>query len=188
MRPNLWRVVSTFVGLWSLAGLTACGVRSQQAPALRIAVLPILDALPLYVAQQEGYFEAEGIPVDLIPAGSAAERDQLLQAGQVDGMINDLVALALANREGTNLVAVRYAMVATPEFRQFGILASGTSTLMVPGDLRHVPVGISEGTVIEYVTDRLLLAEGLLPSEIKTLGTGYSSETNGEKILSSCLL
>ena len=53
------------------------------------------------------------LQVELIPAASAAERDQLLQAGQVDGVITDLVALALYNKEQTEVVAVRYAMVPT---------------------------------------------------------------------------
>lgn len=153
-----------------VTGINACESRHGVPETLRIAVLPILDTLPLYVAKEEGYFSAEGITVEFVPAGAAAERDQLLQAEQVDGVISDLVALALANRSSTRLTAVRYAMVATPQSPQFRILASGESSLSRPGDLRHVPIGVSEGTVIEYVTARLLQAEGLRAGEIETLG------------------
>jgi NitT/TauT family transport system substrate-binding protein len=150
--------------------MAACRPKSVAPSVLRIAVLPILDTLPLYVAQRERYFEAEGIRVEFVAAGSAAERDQLLQAGQVDGVISDLVALALANREGIRLVAVRYAMTATLQDPQFRILASASSGLSTPGDLRGVPIGVSQGTVIEYVTDRLLQAEGLVPDDIRAVG------------------
>jgi NitT/TauT family transport system substrate-binding protein len=145
------------------------GCRKPESGTLRIAVLPILDTLPLYVAEAEGYFAAHGITVELIPAASAAERDQLLQAGQIDGFITDLVALALYNRDATQVVAVRYAMVPTADFAQFRILAAAQSGITTAEGLRGVPIGVSEGTVIEYVTHRLLEAEGLPTDAIATL-------------------
>jgi len=148
---------------------TGCQRGGVSTQPLRFAVLPILDTLPLYVAEAEGYFEAEGIDVTLIPAGSAAERDQLLQAGQVDGVITDLVALALYNRDATSVIAVRYAMVPTPTFAQFRILAAGPSGPTTPADLVDVPIGVSEGTVVEYVTERVLAAEGLSPDSVRVL-------------------
>jgi len=152
-----------------LGVLMLIGCRRPEAGALRIAVLPILDTLPLYVAEAEGNFSTQGIEVDLIPVASAAERDQLLQAGQIDGFITDLVALALYNRESVQVIAVRYAMVPTADFAQFRILAASKSGITTVEGLRGVPIGISEGTVIEYVTHRLLEAEGLPREAIATL-------------------
>ncbi len=152
-----------------LGAVVLTGCRKQEAGALRIAVLPILDTLPLYVAEAEGYFAAQGVEVELIPAASAAERDQLLQAGQIDGFITDLVALALYNRDATQVVAVRYAMVPTADFAQFRILAAAQSGITTVEGLRGVPIGVSEGTVIEYVTHRLLEAEGLPTDAITAL-------------------
>ena len=159
-------LVSLAVSFGALLG--GCGGKAVPTP-LRIAVLPIVDALPLYVAQQEGYFADQGIEVELVPASSAAERDQLLQAGQIDGMITDLVALALYNHDATQVIGLRYAMVPTAQSPQFRILASAASGYTTPADLAGVPVGVSEGTVIEYVTDRLLAAAGVPYSEIETL-------------------
>lgn len=154
--------------------LTGC--RKPETGALRIAVLPVLDALPLYVAEAEGYFAAQGIAVELIPAASAAERDQLFQAGQIEGFITDLVALALYNRETPQVIAVRYAMVPTVDFAQFRVLAAAQSGISAVEDLRGVPIGVSEGTVIEYVTHRLLEAEGLPTDAIVTLAVPKISD------------
>jgi NitT/TauT family transport system substrate-binding protein len=129
-------------------------------------VLPILDSLPLYVAEAEGYLVEAGVEVEFIAAASAAERDQLLQAGQADLVITDLVALALYNREANEVIAVRYAMVPTASSAQFRVLASGASGHRTPADLAGVAVGVSEGTVIEYVTNRLLSAEGLAEEDL----------------------
>jgi len=146
--------------------LSGCTGAVPETVPLRIGVLPILDALPLYVAESEGFFAEAGVQVTLIPVASAAERDQLLQAGQLDGVINDLVAVALYNRELPRLLVVRYAMQATPTTPQFRILAAGNSAIVSSSDLRGVQIGLSQGTVIEYVTERVLQREGLLPTEI----------------------
>jgi NitT/TauT family transport system substrate-binding protein len=148
--------------------LAGCGGRAEPA-TLRIGVLPILDALPMYVAAEEGMFAERGVEVAFVAAASAAERDQLLQAGEVDAIVTDLVALALYNRDDARVVAVRYAMTPTPEFAQFRVMASRLSGIVSPEELVGVEIGISEGTVIEYVTDRMLEAEGLSPGEVESL-------------------
>jgi NitT/TauT family transport system substrate-binding protein len=142
---------------------------SDEPVTLRIAVLPILDALPMYVAQQEGLFEKHGVEVEFIPVASAAERDQVITSGQADGMINEAVSTLFYNQDETQIQIVRFARTATPSSPQFFILASGQSGITNVADLKGVAVGISEGTVIEYLTDRLLEAEGFTQEEIQTV-------------------
>lgn len=150
---------------------TACSSVAQtpEPVTLRIAVLPILDALPMYVAQTNGYFNSEGVEVEFIPVSSAAERDQVMSAGQADGMINDLISTLLYNQDETQIQVVSFARTATPEFPQFRILAAKDSGINDVEDLKGVEIGISEGSVIEYTTDRLLEAEGFTPLEISTI-------------------
>jgi NitT/TauT family transport system substrate-binding protein len=134
-----------------------------------MAVLPILDALPMYVAQQEGLFDKHGVKVELIPASSAPNRDQLITAGQADGMINEIVSTLLYNKDQTQVQIVRFARTASPEAPMFRILAAADSGINSVEGLKGVEIGISEGTVIEYLTDRLLQAEGLTSEDIKTI-------------------
>ena len=54
-------------------------------------------------------------------------------------------------------------------YGHFFILASGQSGINTPEGLKNVEIGVSQGTVIEYVTERLLQAEGLSANEILTL-------------------
>jgi NitT/TauT family transport system substrate-binding protein len=143
--------------------------QSAEDPTIRLALLPILDALPIHVAQEEGYFEEEGINVEFIPVASAAERDQIMAAGQADGMINDLVSTLLYNQSSPQIQIVSFARTATPDFPQYRVLAAGDSGISSAEDLKGVEIGISEASVIAYTTDRLLEAEGLTPDEIKTV-------------------
>ncbi|OGO41713.1 MAG: hypothetical protein A2W36_02525 [Chloroflexi bacterium RBG_16_58_14] len=167
----------------ALSTLAACSAAATPSPApttqapempaepvkLRMANLPILDTLPMYVAQQEGLFEKHGVTAEFIPAASAAERDQIFAAGQADGMINDGISTLFYNQDQTQIQIVRFARTATSTFPQYMILASAQSGIDSVDGLKGVEIGISQGTVIEYITDRLLQAAGLSAEEIKTV-------------------
>ena len=139
-----------------------------EDPSLKLGLLPVLEALPMYVADAQGYFKEAGVQVEFVPTASAAERDQLMQAGQIDGMINDLVSTVLYNKDEQKIAVVRFARTATPEIAQYSILAAKDSGIQTAQDLKGVEIGISDGTVIAYVTDRLLQLEGLTAEDIKT--------------------
>lgn len=156
------------IGVISIAACTQTSPQDEPV-ALKMAVLPILDALPMYVAQENGYFEVHGVEVEFIPVSSAAERDQVMAAGQADGMINDLISTFLYNQDDVQIQVVSFARTATPEFPQFRILAAKNSGIESVEDLKGVEIGISEGSVIEYTTDRLLEAEGFSEMEIVTI-------------------
>jgi len=148
---------------------TEAPTATPEPVAMRSGVLPIIDALPMFVAQNKGYFEANGLKVELVPVASAAERDQLLQAGEIDGMINDMVSTLLYNKEQVQVVTVGFARTASATYPQYRILASANSGITTAEGLKGVEIGISEGSVIAYTTDRLLQAEGLTPDDIKTV-------------------
>ncbi len=148
--------------------LVACTSPAEPA-TLKIAVLPIIDTLPMYVAQQEGLFAKHGVNVEFVPVASAPERDQILAAGQADGTINETLAVMLFNKESAQMQVVRYALRPTEGHGHFFIIASGQSGITAVDGLKNIEIGVSQGTVIEYVTDRLLQAEGFTADEIKTV-------------------
>ena len=157
--------------------LTACGQAAPNSPeepemeqvTLKIAVLPIIDTLPLYLAQQEGFFANHGVEVELVPVASAPERVQLEVSGQVDGSINETLSVMQFNKESVQMQAVRYALRPAKGYGHFFILASGASSITAPDGLKNVEIGVSQGTIIEYVTERLLAAKGLSADEMKTI-------------------
>jgi NitT/TauT family transport system substrate-binding protein len=132
-----------------------------QSPSLRIALLPILDAFPYYVAEAKGYFEEYGLNVKAVPVASGLERDQLMQSGAIDGMLNEMITTANFNRNRVQVKTVIAARKAYPQYPLFRLLSAPGSGLSTTSDLVGVPIGISKNTIIEYVTDRLLTADGL---------------------------
>lgn len=176
----LW--IPLFILLIINLSLSACTQKpastnsAAEKVTLKVAVLPVLDALPMFVAQQEDLFETQGVSVELVPVAAAPERDQLIASGRVDGMINEVLSTAYSNREETQLQVVRYARAATSEAALFSILATGKSDIQTVEALRGVEIGISEGTVIDYLTDRLLQAEGLPKEAIRTVAVPKISD------------
>lgn len=168
----LYVLLATLLGSMLLA---ACAPEAApETPAaepvtLKMALLPILDAVPVFVAQQEGLFAKHNLTVEIIPVGSAPERDQVIAAGQADGMVNEIVSVMLYNKEQVQVQIVRYAQAASQSTAHFYVLAAPQSGITEVSGLKDVEIGISQGTVIEYLTDRLLQAEGLDASEIKSI-------------------
>ncbi len=85
-----------------LASVCSCGNKDNKTVPdkvqikdgneyIRIAYLPILDALPFFVAQERGVFEKEGLKVKLIPFTSHMDVDTALIGGSVDGAFTDIV-------------------------------------------------------------------------------------------------
>jgi NitT/TauT family transport system substrate-binding protein len=148
--------------------LAACG-GEEEPVTLKLAMLPIMDTLPAHVAQEQGYFADENLVVEFLPVGSAPDRDQLIKSGQADGMVNELLSTMFYNSESPEVITVRYARKATPQFPHFYILAASDSDINTVEEMSGHEIGISEGTIIEYSTDRLLQEAGLSTGDYETI-------------------
>ncbi|PKM82721.1 MAG: metal ABC transporter substrate-binding protein [Firmicutes bacterium HGW-Firmicutes-14] len=175
MRKRLVLITAAFLSLVLFAGLFAgCGTNKtgseKKDQSLKIGVLYIEDNLPLFVAEAEKRFEKAGIDVALVPFPSAAERDAAIQAGQIDGEAADIVAASLLKKGGTDVRITSITLGVTPEEGRFVLLGSPDSEFNSVSDLADVDIAISENTIIEYITDMLLLRNGLEKDQIKKLG------------------
>ena len=153
------------------ASITVCFASSSHLIArdsqpLKVALLPIIDSLPYYIAEADGDFKKAGIQVKMLPVMSGLNRDQLMQAGEVDGMLNELTTVANFNRKNSQVKAVYSIRSAHAKYPMFRLVASPGNKLNKVSDLSGASIGISKNTIIEYMTDRLLQAEGLDPARL----------------------
>ncbi len=146
--------------------LAGCGKTTSAPPAaspekeepLVIGLMPDVESIPLIVAEKNGYFEAAGADVELEIFQSARDRDSALQAGLLDGMVTDMVAVIFARTGGTPLKIIS---------RTDGnilLLGDGVESL---ADLSGKSVGLSTNTVMEFSLDQMLLAAGMDPAAIE---------------------
>jgi NitT/TauT family transport system substrate-binding protein len=130
----------------------------QAGSPLTVGIMPDIDSIPFIVAQERGYF-SENITLEVFK--SPMDRDSALSSGSIDGTISDVLAVCLA-REGdfevyiTSMTNGRYGVIARPE-----------SAIDSPRQLEGKDVAMSLNTVIEYVTDRMVTAQGGDPALVK---------------------
>ena len=170
---KLVRLVSVVLLIALLATIVAgCVPAKPEEAKLKLALIPVLDTIPIFIAEQNGYFAEQGITVETIPVKSPQERDVLVTTGQVDGVLTDLQSVGLLNKDGAKLKAVYTARRPFPDAPMFRILAGPKTAINAAADLKGVQVGISANTVMEYLTDRMLAGEGLKPDEIAKIEIG----------------
>jgi len=164
MKPQGFFFLILLIVALPLSTLTGC--EDKEPATLKVALLPIVDVLPAYVAERNGYLAAEGIQVELVPVKSAQENSALLQADEVDGTLTDLQGVGLFNQESPQVKVVAMARKAYPNAPVFRLLAAPGSAIDSPADLAGIKIGVSNNTVIEYITERMLQGSGLTADQI----------------------
>lgn len=74
-----------------------------DSSTLRVAVMPTLDCLPIFVADATGIFERESLSVALVPFTAHMDCDTAIAGGSVHATPTDLVRGERLQREGTKL-------------------------------------------------------------------------------------
>ena len=144
-------------------------VSAEASEPIKIGLLLIEDSVPFYVAEQENFFKDAKLDVELIPFLSALERDSALAAGAIDGAISDPVGAILLDRGTGMLKITALCLGEKPEEGVFAILSAPKSDIINVEQLKNVEIAVSNATIIEYVTDRILEEQGFLPDEIRKI-------------------
>ncbi|WP_227767673.1 MetQ/NlpA family ABC transporter substrate-binding protein [Zhaonella formicivorans] len=171
MRKKLWLLPALILLAVLAVGCGQDKVTQKKAEnsVLKIGLLPVEDGLPLVLAEQKGYFAEQGLQVELVPFQSAVERDSALQSGELHGVVTDVVAAALLRDSGLDIKITTLTLGASPQEGRFAILAAPGKGFEKLADLKGKTIGISQNSIIEYVTDGLLKQAGIAPEEIQKI-------------------
>lgn len=119
--------------------------KTEQAPVLKVGMMSAVDSAPFYHALQAGYYETEGVEVELVLFTNGQHRQTALQTQQVDGAMTDLVALITQS---------------TGDFQLMGTLSTdGAFPLLAAKPLEEgtkVTAGTMEISVTNYLIDKYL--------------------------------
>ncbi|KXG77872.1 ABC transporter substrate-binding protein [Thermotalea metallivorans] len=128
--------------------------------SITIGILPDVDSIPFIIAQEKGYFQEEGLRVTLEQFKSAVDRDSALQSGSLDGAVSDILAAAFAKDNGFPMV------ITSMTNGSYKLLVNQNENIDDIQGLSGRDVAISKNTVIEYVTDKIMMEGGLTPDDI----------------------
>jgi NitT/TauT family transport system substrate-binding protein len=150
------RTITITVLLFLAAMVAVFPGSTRAADKIAFGVLPVMQALPLFVAQEKGLFAEEDVEVELIPFRSGLEKDAAMAAGQTQGYFGDMLTSMIlgANQMPVRMVATIFNT--TGDQRMFAVLAAPGTGKPSLSDLARKGIAGSSNTVIEYVTTRLL--------------------------------
>jgi NitT/TauT family transport system substrate-binding protein len=136
---------------------------------IRFGILPVIDTLPLQVADREGLFAEQGLDVTLVRFMSALERDTAMQTGQIDGYFGDLVATYLLLDRGVPMHIALTSWRTTPGYPMFGIALSPAGRDRDLAAMQGRSLALSKSTVMEFLADKLEKDFGVKPSYFNQL-------------------
>lgn len=170
-------IAVALVGTFALSG---CGQGAQtpadrtdtpaevEAAPIKIGTLATQDALPLWVAEERGYFADNGLEnVEIVTFQSAQEEQVAFTSGSVDALMTDLIVTANLHESGTPVEVATVMLGATTEQGRFAVVAAPNSGIGSMADLKGVPIGLGSATVTELVVDKLGEEAGLSAADLE---------------------
>ncbi|WP_172194614.1 ABC transporter substrate-binding protein [Saccharibacillus qingshengii] len=126
---------------------------------ITLGLLPSIDAIPFIVAHEQGFDKQQGVNLDIQTFKSAKDRDVAFQAGKVEGLSADLVAISIYNEAGQDV------KITSTTFGEFDLL-TGNADIASVADLKGKTVILSKNTSTEYTMAMMLEQAGLTEDEI----------------------
>jgi NitT/TauT family transport system substrate-binding protein len=79
---------------------------AAELTTVRLSMQPVLSSAPIVAADQLGYFEAEGLKVDVTPTSGGAVGLPALIGGSLDFVISNIVSIVLAVNQGLDIKVI----------------------------------------------------------------------------------
>ena len=127
------------------SGENAIQISIPQNLSLKIGVMPAVDAAPIFIAQENGYFKDLDLDVEIEIFNNAQNRQTALQTGTIDGAITDLIAVAVNVNGGFDIKATT--------------MTNGLFPVLVRRDFqdqKNIKVAMMEMSVTNFMMDECL--------------------------------
>lgn len=122
----------------------------QDSAALKIAVVPTMDCLPLFIGVDDSLFIRAGVNVHLKMRAARLDCDTLVAGGHVEGLVTDLIRAEHLRQQGTPL---HYA-TATDAYWQ--VIANRKSRITNASQLSDKMIAVTRYSATSWLADRCL--------------------------------
>ena len=144
---------------------TACGGSDGGGTAptdesgtrqLTVGVIPIVDVAPIYLGQEQGFFEERGIELELVPGSGGAAAVPGVVAGDFQFAFGNVTSVLLAASQGLPLrvVAEGNSSTGDPETDFSAVVVAADSPVQSAADLAGRTVAVNNLRNIGEVTIR----------------------------------
>ncbi|MCR4603025.1 MAG: ABC transporter substrate-binding protein [Prevotella sp.] len=137
--------------------------REQQIAdslALKVAVTPTLDCLPLFLAEEQGWFEQEGVSVQLYPYTAQMDEDTALLRHHVEGMTTDRERIRWIEEQGMDVDEV-----ATTSLK-WQLITNKTARIKQLKHLDDKMLAMTRRSATDMLARRVVDSAGLKPERV----------------------
>src|SRR5712691_7189469 len=166
MRIATFRTMTAWLGL----ALATPSVAADLKPFKIGISAPVVTIFPVWMAEAGGFYEKEGLKVEVINMEGGTRGLQVLLSGEIQGMHVGLAPAVLANRQGADLRIVTSTCNTIP-------ITMFTKAGLTTADLKGKTFGISTfGSETDIATSILLKKLGLTRQDVTVSQIGGSSQ------------
>lgn len=154
------------VAALGILALSACGSGSPSGGAdssadaggdlekITVGVIPIVDTAPIFLGDSKGFFEEEGLDLEIQTATGGSAIVPGIQSGSYDFAFSNYVSLMVANDKGLNMKVVANGVTTTGDAdTDFGaVVVTDDSPIKTPKDLAGKKVSVNNLSNIGDIT------------------------------------
>ena len=152
---------SAFLGAVALTSLAFSGAIAN-ADTLTLAHSTWVGYGPFYIAQEKGFFEEEGVDIELTIMENTPLKMGALMAGQIDIVASTADEFPIYLSEG---IPIKYILAVDASKGGDGVVA--TKDIATIADLAGKKVAFEEGSVSQFFINSLLLDAGMSQDDIE---------------------
>jgi NitT/TauT family transport system substrate-binding protein len=123
-----------------------------EMATIQLGLLPLADVAPVYIGIKEGYFEDEGLTIEIVPVQGGAAAIPALVNGDLDITFGNYVSFFLASNAGIDLRIIADQNHATPGFSS--IMTLPDSGIAAPADLVGKKLSVNTLSNVAEITSR----------------------------------
>lgn len=122
---------------------------------IKFGLLPAESAIPIIIAKEKGFYEKEGVKVDLVSFNSPNDRNVAVQAGNIDAIIGDIMTSLTFYEAGLNM------KITSDINEDFKLLTSPKSGIDTFEKLNNKKVSVVPNFALEYIMDEMAKKNGI---------------------------
>ncbi|MFB6088889.1 MAG: ABC transporter substrate-binding protein [Candidatus Aenigmatarchaeota archaeon] len=177
-----WIIVLFFISILIIFG--AMSLNSNEGKTLKVGILPIADFLPIYVAQENGYFNDMDLKIETVAMSGGNVVASAVNSGDIKIGGSNVVSLIRAHDEGFN-----YKIIGPLGFRDskdnkiiHQLLVKNNSSLEKPADLTGKTIAVNTlGNINELVLKEWLNTYNMSVSEVSLVEVPFPQMENALK-------
>lgn len=173
-----------------ISAFISLGFSQTTTPKIiKVGSSPVISSAGIYLAQERGYFKAQGLEVEITDFNtSSASMTALLSKGELDVGAGNLVSAhfnAINLGQRFKFVADKGHLEKNKEYIALLVRADHLETgrYKTPKDLKGFKMGLTslDGVSQQIVAERILLKNGLNPSDVEFVKLSYAEMNNALK-------